>query len=135
MQEKIAKPFFASPKLAGELTQIHTSYVNQESGVGLPADKNNDILIEKVQKVACTVYNLNNFILYLKCNAFSGQETSQNLKKVLIYGEFYTSLHSIWACAQQKIPAKCFKICHIFDIRKPMQFFFVFHFMLLQFFP
>ena len=47
----------------GELTQIHTSYVNQESGVGLPADKNNDILIEKVQKVACTVYNLNNFIL------------------------------------------------------------------------
>ena len=47
----------------GELTQIHTSYVNQESGVGLPADKNNDILIEKVQKLACTVYNLNNFIL------------------------------------------------------------------------
>ena len=46
----------------GELTQIHTSYVNQESGVGLPADKNNDILIEKVQKLACTVYNLNNFI-------------------------------------------------------------------------
>ena len=47
----------------GELTQIHTSYVNQESGVGLPADKNNDILIEKVQKLACTVYNLHNFIL------------------------------------------------------------------------
>ena len=50
---------------AGELTQIHTSYVNQESGVGLPADKNNDILIEKVQKLACTVYNLNNFILII----------------------------------------------------------------------
>ena len=60
------KTILRKPKAsAGELTQIHTSYVNQESGVGLPADKNNDILIEKVQKLAYTVYNLNNFILII----------------------------------------------------------------------
>ena len=29
---------------------------------------------------------------------------------------------------------KCFKICHIFIIRKPMQFFLIFHFMQLSFF-
>ena len=54
-REKIANLYV--PRLSSELTQIHTSYVNQESGVGLPADKNNDILIEKVQRLACTVYN------------------------------------------------------------------------------
>ena len=42
--------------------------------------------------------------------------------------------HNLRVCAWWKVPVKRFKICHNFDIRKPM-YFFVFHFMLLYFFP
>ena len=38
-------------------------------------------------------------------------------------------------CAQQKVPSKRFKICHISCIRIPKVAFSVFHFMLLYFFP
>ena len=27
--------------------------------------------------------------------------------------------HNLRGCAWQKVPVKCFKICHTFDIRKP----------------
>ena len=30
---------------------------------------------------------------------------------------------------------KCFKICHIFGIEKPQEVFFIFHVVLLEFFP
>jgi len=60
----------------------------------------------------------------------------QNLKKIKYLLKFieidtYVTLQKKRGLRSNFVPVKHFKLCHILYIRKPMQFFFVFHFMQL----